>query len=77
MLVEKDELRKGDILVRSIFIGIGVYIFGFILVILCSSIFNSGNAEFSYYYAIIFSILYLSAIVGISTSLILKELRRK
>jgi hypothetical protein len=62
---------------KSVVIGIGIYIFGFILVILCSSVFNSGNAEFSYYYAIVFSILYLSAIVGISTSLILKELKRK
>ena len=61
---------------KSVLIGIGVYVFGFILVTLCSSIFNSGNDEFSYYYAIIFSILYLSAIVGISTSLILKELKR-
>jgi hypothetical protein len=61
---------------KSVFIGIGVYIFGFILITLCSSVFNSGNAEFSYYYAIVFSILYLSAIVGISTSLILKELKR-
>lgn len=63
-------------MIKSIFIGIGVYIFGFILVTLCSGIFNSGNAEFSYYYAIVFSILYLSAIVGFSTSLILKELKR-
>jgi len=61
---------------KSVFIGIGVYVFGFILVGLCSNMFDSGNVEFSYYYGIIFSILYLSAIVGISTSLILKELKR-
>ena len=61
---------------KSVFIGIGIYVFGFILVGLCANRFDSGNVEFSYYYAIIFSILYLSAIVGISTSLILKELKR-
>lgn len=55
--------------------GIGIYILGFILVVLFTSIFDSGRVEFSYYYAIVFSILYLSAIVGISTSFILKELR--
>jgi len=42
---------------------------------LSSSIFDGGQVEYSYYYTIIFSILYLSAIVEISTSLILKELR--
>jgi hypothetical protein len=61
---------------KSVLIGIGVYILGFILVTLCADIFNSGNVEISYYYAIVFSILYLSAIVGISTSPILKELKR-
>jgi hypothetical protein len=64
---------------KSIFIGIGVYVFGFILVSLCSYTFDNGNVEFSYasiYYGILFSILYLSAIIGISTSLILKELKR-
>lgn len=61
---------------KSVFIGIGIYILGFILITLCSGIFDSGNVQFSYYYAIVFSILYLSAIVGISTSLILKELKR-
>ncbi len=62
---------------KSVFIGILVYVFGFILVSLCSKIFDGGKVEFSYYYAIVFSILYLSAIVGVSTSLILKELKRK
>jgi Kef-type K+ transport system membrane component KefB len=61
---------------KSIIVGVVIYILGFILVALCSSIFDSGNVEFSYYYGIIFSILYLSAIVGISTKLILKELRK-
>ena len=61
---------------KSLIVGVGIYILGFILVTLCTSIFSSGNAEFSYYYAIVFSILYLSSVVGVSTSLILKELRR-
>jgi hypothetical protein len=65
-----------NILKKSIFIGVGIYVFGFILVSLCANIFDSGNVEFSYYYAIVFSILYLSSIVGISTSLILKEFKR-
>ncbi|MEL7607363.1 hypothetical protein SDC9_52441 [bioreactor metagenome] len=56
-------------------LGVCIYILGFIIASLSSSIFDGGQIEFSYYYAIIFSILYLSAIVGISTSLILKELR--
>jgi vacuolar-type H+-ATPase subunit I/STV1 len=63
---------------KSILIGISLYIFGFIFVIVCTTIFNSDkNVEHSYYYAIIFSILYLCSIVGVSTSLILKELRKE
>lgn len=61
---------------KSIIIGVSIYILGFILVVFSSSIINSGNAEYSYYYGIIFSILYLSSIVGISTSIILRELKR-
>ncbi len=60
---------------NSVMLGIGIYILGFIISVLSSGIFDGGQVEFSYYYTIIFSILYLSAIVGISTSLILKELR--
>ena len=63
-------------MLKSIALGIGIFILGFIVATLGSGIFNSGSAEFSYYYAIIFSILYLCAIVGISTSLILKELKK-
>ena len=71
------ELREEILMKKPVLIGILVYVFGFILVSLCSEIFYGGKIEFSYYYAIIFSVLYLSAIVGVSTSLILKELRRK
>jgi len=60
---------------NSLVLGIAIYILGFIICGLSSSIFDGGQVEFSYYYGIIFSILYLSAIVGISTSLILRELR--
>ena len=77
VIVYTYELREGTIMKKSVLIGILVYVFGFILVSLCSKIFDGGKVEFSYYYAIIFSVLYLSAIVGVSTSLILKELRRK
>lgn len=65
-----------NVLQKSVLIGIGIYVFGFVLACLSSAIFYSGNAENSYYYGIIFSVLYLSAIVGISTSLIIIELRK-
>lgn len=58
--------------------GIGIYIGGFILAIISTSVFvSNSDIVFSYYYSIIFSILYLSAVVGISICLILKELRKK
>lgn len=66
-----------SIVIKNILMGIGVFVFGFVLVTLCSSIFESGNVEFSYYYGITFSVLYLSAIMAISTSLIIKEIRNK
>lgn len=61
---------------KLILIGSSIYILGYILVVFSSSIVDSGVVENSYYYGIIFSILYLSAIVGVSTLLILKELRK-
>lgn len=58
--------------------GIGIYIGGFILAVISTNLINSNSdVVFSYYYCIIFSILYLSAVVGISTCLILRELRKK
>lgn len=60
---------------KSVMIGIGIYILGFIIIVLCADIISGSNSEISYYYGIIFSILYLSAVVGISTSLILNELK--
>lgn len=58
--------------------GIGIYIGGFILVSISANVMNSNSdIIFSYYYGIIFSILYLSAVVGISTCLIINELRKK
>lgn len=56
---------------RAVEIGISIYILGFIIVGVSSNFFHSDTTEL-----IICSILYLSAIVGISTSLILHELRR-
>lgn len=64
---------------KSILIGTGIFALGYIVIFLCILIFvgdNNQSAEYSYYYAIVFSILYLSAIVGVSASLILKELKR-
>ena len=61
---------------KSIIIGLLIYVLGFILVLLSTSIFG-GEGEAVYYNAIIFSILYLSAIIGISTSLILNEIKSK
>lgn len=57
-------------------LGIGIYILGFIITVISAGIFDT-TGQSSYYYRIIFSILYLSAIVGVSTSLILRELRKK
>ncbi|WOO39070.1 hypothetical protein R2R35_11470 [Anaerocolumna sp. AGMB13020] len=56
--------------------GLGIFIFGFILLSICSSIWgNGGNADSSF--LILISIFYLSAIIGGSTSLILEELRER
>jgi len=58
--------------------GIGIYIGGLILAVISTNLINSNSdVVFSYYYGIMFSILYLSAVVGISTCLIIKELRKK
>lgn len=57
-------------------LGIGIYILGFIITVISAGIFDT-TGQSSNYYGIIFSILYLSAIVGVSTSLILRELRKK
>lgn len=58
----------------SILIGIGVFIIGLIISTIGSSFFNGGSAEFSYYSAIEFSVLYLSGVIGIATSLIIKTI---
>lgn len=60
----------------SVLIGIGVFIIGFIISSTGSSFLNGDSAEFSYYSAIIFSVLYLSGVVGVATSLILKALEK-
>ena len=64
-------------MMKMLIIGMGIFILGFIVVVLCTGVFSdSGDVEYSYYYAIIFSILYLCTIVGISTSLIINEIRK-
>lgn len=60
---------------HPLILGICIYILGFIISVFSTSFFDGGQIEFSYYYGIMFSILYLSAVVGISTALILKVLR--
>lgn len=61
---------------KSILVGIGTFIFGYILVSIFTSIYNGSSAELAYYNAIIVSILFLSAVVGGATTLILIELRK-
>jgi hypothetical protein len=61
---------------KSILVGIGTFIFGYILVSIFTSIYNGNSAELAYYNAIIVSILFLSAVVGGATTLILIELRK-
>ena len=57
--------------------GFAIYIGGFILAGISTNVINSNSdVVFSYYYCIIFSILYLSAVVGISACLIIRELRK-
>jgi len=58
---------------KSFFLGVGIYVLGFIVATFCANIFNP-PAEYSYYYGIIFSVLYLAAVVGVCTSLVLKKL---
>lgn len=65
-----------EIYMKSVLIGIGVFIVGFIISIIGSNFFDGGSAEFSYYTAIVFSVLYLSGVVGVATSLILKALEK-
>jgi hypothetical protein len=42
------------ILMKSIMVGIGIFVFGFILVSLCAGIFSGGNVEYSHCHAIVF-----------------------
>lgn len=60
----------------SFLLGLGIYILGFLITVISAGIFSSGGQS-SYYYGIIFSVLYLSAVVGVSASHILGELRKK
>lgn len=60
---------------KPILIGIGIFILGFIISAFFGNLFSSGDVEHSYLSGIIFSILYLSSVIGISTTLILKEIK--
>jgi hypothetical protein len=69
-------ISRGIIFMKSILVGIGTFIFGYILVSIFTSIYNGSSAELAYYNAIMVAILFLSAVVGVATSLILIELRK-
>jgi len=58
---------------KTFLLGIGVYVLGYLVIGLCAANI-SPTAELSYYYAIVFSVLYLSAVVAVCTSLVLKKL---
>jgi len=60
---------------KSILIGIGIYILGFLTTGVLGNLFSSGDVEHSYLLGITFAILYVSSVIGISTSLILKEMK--
>ncbi|NNU78579.1 hypothetical protein [Clostridium estertheticum] len=60
---------------KIILVGTGIFILGFIVSGFCGNLFSSGDVEHSYLNGIIFSILYLSSVIGISTTLILKEIK--
>lgn len=59
---------------KSIFIGICIFIFGYIFVVIVAGLLSEQDAIHSYDYAIICAIIFLSGIVGSSTSLILKRI---
>lgn len=61
----------------SILKGIGIFVLGFIITLFFARFFSGEYVEHSYFYGIIFSILYLSAVVGVSTSQILKAIKEK
>lgn len=57
-------------MLRRILIGLGVYLAGFIVVGLTVSIFND-SPQFSFMRAIVFLILYLSAVIAVCASFVL------
>ncbi|MTI71413.1 MAG: hypothetical protein FH751_14300 [Firmicutes bacterium] len=64
-------------MLKAVKIGLGIMFLGFFISIMAARFFYSGTPEYTYYTGIFFSILYLAGVVGISTSLILNELRKK
>ncbi|MFT8315654.1 MAG: hypothetical protein ABF633_15600 [Clostridium sp.] len=59
---------------KSIFIGIGIFILGYIFILIVANLLANGDGEHSYEYGIICAIIFLAAIVGTSASLILKKI---
>ena len=62
-------------MLKSMLIGFGVYLVGFILVGLTVSIYN-GTPQFSFYRAITYSILYLAAVIAVCASLVIKNMNK-
>ena len=61
-------------MLKDILFGFLVFVVGFIILGLFASIFDGGKPEFSYFYGIIFSVLYLSSIVAICFRKLLRKL---
>ena len=59
--------------------GLGIFIFGFFLAVILAALLssNSGNSDYSYFYGIIFSILYLAGVVWIAAGWIIEAIKNK
>lgn len=63
-------------IIKYILIGIGIYVLGFLIATSCSNFFTN-EILYSYLYGIFFAILFLASVVGVSTAIILNEIRKK
>lgn len=61
-------------MLKDIFFGFFIFVLGFIFTGLFASLLDGGKPEFSYYYGIIFSILYLSSVIGVCYRKLYKKL---
>lgn len=63
-------------IIKYILIGISIYVLGFFITILSANFFAK-EIFYSYLYGILFSILFLASVVGVSTAIIINEIRKK